>query len=519
MIPFTRVLLHFAGVLLATAAPAFAAQPNIIVYLADDMGMGDTSVYQDWTGNAAGKQLHTPNTERLAARGIRFTDAHSPSSRCSPTRYALLTGRYCWRTTLKHWVLFGVHCDPLIAPEITTLPEFLQCEGYRTGLVGKWHLGLTYTRSDGSPADGWEDADLTRPIANGPLEHGFDFFHGISRSHGTSGPNGSKWKNTPEQARGPGWMHGRSITGATGEGKKLDGSYVLDEIGPVLQREAQTLLQSAGKDPFFLYFASPANHAPYTPCRQLAGRPVRGASKFKNGQPTDSARLDFIYENDVQLGLLLDYLEKTDDPRRPGQALIENTLVIFASDNGAEIKSKTATGPLRSHKGSTYEGGHRIPFIASWPAGGIPAGSTSDRLLGLNDLYGTIADILQKPLPPRGAEDSFSQLAALRNEKTPARAPLFPNDHQEATKKRSDERAWVAVRSNATPLPGRWKLFLDHRFAFHGELHPQELYNLAADPREETNLLHKPQAKPALDFLMRAAERAKGDGGRTRTLE
>jgi len=131
--------------------------PNIIVFLADDMGMGDTSAYQDWCGNPDPAQLHTPAMDKLAENGVRFTDAHSPSSRCSPTRYALLTGRYCWRTRLKHWVLFGVHCDPLIERDRVTLPEFLQKEGYMTGMLGKWHLGLTYSAANGKPSKGWKE--------------------------------------------------------------------------------------------------------------------------------------------------------------------------------------------------------------------------------------------------------------------------------------------------------------------------------------------------------------------------
>ena len=118
--------------------------PNIVIFLADDMGIGDTSAYQDWCGNPDNAQLHTPAMEKLAENGVRFTDAHSPSSRCSPTRYALLTGCYCWRTRLKHWVLFGVQCPPLIERERLTLPEFLKQSGYVTGILGKWHLGLTY---------------------------------------------------------------------------------------------------------------------------------------------------------------------------------------------------------------------------------------------------------------------------------------------------------------------------------------------------------------------------------------
>ncbi len=505
--------------------------PNIIVLLADDMGLGDTSAYQDWTGNSDADQLSTPAMEELARRGVRFTDAHSPHSRCTTTRYALLTGRYCWRTRLKHWVLFGVHAPPLIHRERTTLPEFLQAAGYTTGMVGKWHLGLTYRRSDGRPADGWEDADLESPLYDGPLDHGFDFFYGMARSHGTSGPDDAHGKrNTRDQAVGPGWLDGRRVVGATGDGKRLDGSYRLDEVGNVVDEQAFRFLDAAvasGKKPFFLYFASPANHSPYTPSRGIGGIPVRGHSRFVDGRPTASDRADFIYQNDVHLRRLMDFLRSTADPRRPGCRLSENTLLVFTSDNGADRPDKRFTGPIRSHKGSVYEGGHRIPLIAVWPAGGIgdddpdTPGQSCDRLFGLNDWFATLAEILGRPLPPlqgpgRGAEDSISGLAALRGEPWNPRPPLFSNDHKEASKRLSDRRAWVAVRSNAAPIPGQWKLLLDHRFAFRGEVHPQELYELGSDLREQRNRLGDPSAAAAVRFLVDAARRAAGDQGHSR---
>jgi arylsulfatase A len=522
------------GLLLVQSARGESTPPNIVIFLADDMGAGDTSAYQDWAGNSDQQQLHTPAMEELARRGIRFTSAHAPHSRCTTTRYALLTGRYCWRTPVKHWVLFGNHGDPLITRQRITLPEFLQDAGYVTGMVGKWHLGLTYRRSDGSLAQGFDDADLRQPLADAPVDHGFDFFYGISRSHGTSGPGGLKRLNTPQQSTGPGWINGRQVVGATAAGKELvAGSYNYWEVGNVVDREAHAFLGRAvaGGKPFFLYFASPANHGPYTPSKTISGIPIAGASRYKNGTPTESNRQDFVYQNDVHVSRLLHYLKTTADPRRPKHPLIDNTLFVFTSDNGAEKNNKQFTGPLRSNKGSTYEGGHRVPFIASWPAGGVgdgdhsTPGKTQSTLLGLNDLYATVAEVLEKPLPPvtgveRGAEDSISQLSALKGNATFRRsAALFPNDHQQASKKLSDERAWVAVRSNITPLAGQWKLFLDHRYAYKQEVHPQELYNLAVDPLEQENLLQDPQAKPALDYLIAQAIRAAGDDGFTRTVK
>ncbi len=535
LLRFTSLLfLGLLGTAAATAAasrPANLPPPNLVFLLADDMGAGDTSAYQSWSHNSDAVQLHTPAMDRLAKMGVRYLDAHAPSSRCSPTRYALLTGRYCWRTRLKHWVLFGVQCDPLIERARLTLPEFLQQAGYRTGMVGKWHLGLSYRKADGTPASGWDDADLTQPLADGPLDHGFDSFHGMSRSHGSAGPDGTT-RNSPTQKIGPGWIHDRRVTGATGNGKALDGSYRYHEVGDVIDREALAFLRTAAGEtrPFFLYFASPANHSPYTPSAKLGDTPIAGASRYVNGQPTGSTRLDFIYQNDVHLARLMDFLAQTPDPRRPGHPLSENTLVVFSSDNGADKPDKSFTGPVRSYKGSVYEGGHRIPFLASWPLGGIGDGDAatpgrdSTRLIALTDMFATMAEILGRPLPPLrgaayGAEDSVSQLAALRGESCPPRIPVFSNDHFEASKELSDERAWVGVRSDTAPLPGQWKVLLDHHYAWRQQINPKELYNLAEDPMEARNLINEPAARPALDHLVEQARLAAGDNGTTRQLQ
>ena len=234
-----------------------------------------------------------------------------------------------------------------------------------------------------------------------------------------------------------------------------------------------------------------------------------------------------MYQNDVHVGRLLDFLDRTPDPRRPGHMLRDNTLFVFSSDNGAERSSKVCTGPLRSHKGSVYEGGHRVPFLACWPHGGVGDGQAKtpgrecDRLCALNDMFATVAEAIGKPLPPLqghsyGAEDSISQLAAMKGVLTDPRAAIFPNDHKEASEKKSDKRAWVAVRSNATPLAGQWKLFLDHRYAWQQEMFPQELYNLTNDLIESENLLDDPEYSGVVGFLLEQARTAAGDEGHTR---
>jgi arylsulfatase A len=508
-----------------------ANQPNIVLFMADDMGMGDTSAFQDFTGNADEVQLHTPNMERLAYIGVRFTDAHTPSSRCTTTRYSLLTGRYSWRNRLKYWVLFGVQGDPLIEKDRPTIASMLQGEGYRTAMFGKWHVGLRYRRADGTPAAGWEDADLNQPLFDGPLDHGFDVAQFTSRSHGTSGPdagkkNGGK-SNGPKQSKGPGHIHGRTIVGATSQGKQLVGeggdAYVLTKLGSRHSDHAVEFLRDHlsrnAASPFFIYYPANANHGPYTPDAAIGGKPVAGASRTKSGKPMD-ARHDLIYENDVALGRLIDWLEATDDPRSPEQKMIHNTLVIFTSDNGAEKNSDVASGPFRSHKGSCFEGGHRVPFIAAWAAGGIKPGTTNASPIGLQDLYSTFAEIVGSNLPDlrageKGAEDSLSVLAALKGERLEQRAPLFFNDHSEMKKA---DNAVAAMRVDdptfdGTTREGQWKIFYDARLLRAGEVHPFALYELKSDQWENINRIDEADLKPLIHHLNTQALLHRNSGG------
>jgi arylsulfatase A len=531
------------GACVALAAPLICAstlnaksndRPNIVLMMADDMGLGDTSAYQDFTGNSDSDQISTPNMQRLARMGIRFTDAHTPSSRCSPTRYALLTGRYPWRNRLKHWVLFGAQGDPMIEVDRPTLGSLMQTQGYRTAVVGKWHVGLRYRRSDGGPAAGWDDADLTQPLWDTPLDHGFDFCRFTSRSHGTSGATKANKKkpNNATQSIGPGHIHGRLAIGATGDGKRLvednPNAYVLEELGSRHSDHAIEFLDAhrvggaSQSTPFFLYYPSNSNHGPYTPDTKIAGKPVAGAARNMADEPMD-VRSDYIYENDVALGRLIDYLESNDDPRRPGCKLIENTIVIFTSDNGAERDSEVATGPFRSHKGSAYEGGHRVPFIVAWSEGGVgdgdasKPGKTSDELIGLHDLFATFSEVLGQPLPDlrrgeKGAEDSVSVLAAWKVEPL-EHGPMFFHDHSQAK-----DHAASAIRIddpvvNGQIQTGQWKLFFDASLLRRGEVHPVELFDLSTDPEEQTDRLPESSLRPLVKMLSREALRHRTAGG------
>jgi len=521
----------------------FLDRPNVVLFMADDMGMGDSSAYQFLTGNSDTQQIHTPAMQKLANMGMLFTDAHTPSSRCTPTRYGLLTGRYPWRARMKHWVLFGVQGDPLIEEDRPTLATLFRSCGYATAMVGKWHLGLRYTRSDRKPAAGWEDADLTKDVFDGPCDHGFDYARFTSRSHGTSGPDAGTTgpkaaknkkgnRNTPTQTTGPGHIHNRRIIGATGNGKQLantgDLAYDLHSLGSRHSDHAMEFLtqhlrnRETSFDPFFLYYPSNSNHGPYTVDTEIGEKKIKGSGRMVSGDPA-SVRLDYIYENDVALGRLLDFLQETRDPRRPSRKLIENTIIIFTSDNGAEVTAKTATGPVRSNKGSCYEGGHRVPFIVSWPEGKIgngdaeSPGNKSDELVGLQDLYSTFSKILGKPLPnlkegEKGAEDSYNILPAWEG-KPLAHRPMFYNDHKEAK-----NGAACAMRIDnpiveEKPIKGKWKIFFDDSLLRYGKAIPTELFELSSDPMESKNRIAEKGLKPLIQELISTARLHRNVGG------
>ncbi len=498
--------------------------PNIVIFLVDDMGTGDTSAYQDWTGNQDDEQLDTPNLERLARLGVRFTDAHTPSTVCTPTRYGLLTGRYSWRTPLKHQVAFGPQHFPLIEKERPTLATMLKGVGYRTGISGKWHVGLTFSKSDGTPAEGWDDADVRQPLADCPLDHGFDYSFITSRSHGSSA-------NT-------GWIEGRTCLCATGQGPQDVEGYDLYQTGVRNFEQACSFLNDHLEDgenqkaPFFLYYASNSNHLPHTACKDLNGVPVAGKGQFKNGkrelsrphattndpngwestewgkkldkvggcESNSPERLDYIYENDVAVGQVLAYLESHDDPRNPSHKLIDNTLFIFTSDNGAENAGKESHGFLRGRKAHIHEAGHRVPTIAVWKEGDIGDGDdsspglTSQISFGLNDLFMSLAELTGADVTSEKgcAEDSVSVLPFLSGRKDEAFEPHTMVLHDDYIMGPT-----LAIRE------GKWKLIVGEELVRGGELKPLALFDLSDNVKEDElqNLVKSPDHTELVESL------------------
>lgn len=489
----------FAISLVALWVSAFAvravgeAKPNIIVVLADDLGFGDLSC------NNPASKIQTPHADRLAAEGMRFTDAHTPSSVCTPTRYGLLTGRYAWRTRMTSGVLDGIS-PPLIEPDRVTVASFLKSQGYATACVGKWHLGLQWTRKDGSPEsdDRGEKGvrpgfaiDYTTPFTGGPTALGFDRFFGIAASLNMP-PfcylDGDRPVHLPtmpqERIRDANFA-------ATDEGLRSP-DFTNFGVMPRFAGEAIAFIEeraaSPGKRPFFLYAPLSSPHLPVVTNQEYLGK--SGAGEYG----------DFVVETDAFLGAILETLDRT--------GLADNTLVLFTSDNGglyhywdaseaddlqyysvagrgAHIREFGHQGNswMRGTKADIWEGGHRVPFLVRWP-GKTPAGAVSGELVELTDLLATAAAIVGAQLPAGAGPDSFDMLPALLAEKPATPVREFAVHHSLS--------GVFAVRQ------GPWKLVPDHRgsggFSNPKSLDPAkvggpqgQLYHLQDDPSETKN--------------------------------
>lgn len=480
------------------AAVGRAQLPNIVVVLADDMGWGDPQSYQP------ASKIPTPNIDRLAREGMRFTDVHSPSSVCTPTRYGLLTGRYAWRTSLTSGVLDGFG-PPLIDPQQDdTLAQLLKRSGYRTAAVGKWHLGMHWFDKRGDPmprrTGGFrpgDDVDYTAELRGGPLDVGFDTFFGISASLDMSPYCFLRNRSVEMIPDIPVPASRADIFSGLAAGVRSRG-FRVEDVLPRLAEEAERLIdQQAGRDePLFLYMPLASPHLPVAPVRPGSSR----AGLYG----------DFVFETDRALGTVLEALDRN--------GLSDDTLVLFTSDNGGlwhwwdfraaddgGASPRTARGDyvrgyghqsnaaLRGTKADIFEGGHRVPFVVRWP-GQAAAGTTSDALVVLTDLYATVAEIAGTEAQGTSGQDSHSLVPVLQGSGGSGRTSAV---HHSA-------RGMFAIRK------GDWKLVAGRGsggFTVPREIDGSggQLYDLAADPQETENLYgSRPEVVAELEELLRA---------------
>jgi arylsulfatase A-like enzyme len=455
-----------------SAVATAADKPNIIFILCDDLGTGDVKCL-----NPEGK-IATPHMDRLAKEGVKFTDAHSGSSVCTPTRYGIMTGRYAWRSKLQSGVLGGLS-PRLIEQGRMTVASLLKEQGYSTHCVGKWHLGMDWARK-GEVAElniesqaQVNNVDYMKPITNGPTSVGFDTYFGISASldmvpycfiendHVAANPtetmklvmngSGDKMSFTREGPGSPGFRG--------------------EDVLPTLTKRALKLIEEKKSSPFFIYMPLNSPHTPILPSEKWIGK--SGLSLYA----------DFVMETDDAIGQVM---RATEDA-----GIAKETLIIVTSDNGCSpqanfpaliAKGHNPSYNMRGHKADIFDGGHRVPFIVRWP-GKVKGGQTSTQLVCLTDFMATAADIVGTKLPDTAAEDSFSFLPALLGESSTAMRKSVIHH---------------SINGSFALRDGDWKLELcagsggwsDPRPGSPGEkgLPDTQLYNLKDDIAEKTNL-------------------------------
>jgi arylsulfatase A-like enzyme len=412
----------------------YAAAPNIVFILADDLGYGDVNCFG---GDRC--QIETPHFDRLAREGMRFTDAHANASVCVPSRVAIMTGRYPWRFGSPvrggPWGFLGTR----LATDQHTLGTMLRSAGYRTGYVGKWHLGTKMQTADGQ-TQGPTNVDYRKPLKIGPPQYGFDdsfILPGSLDMFPYAFVRNNQWVGDVTAQKG--WSAFNRVGPAA---EDFEDTKVLDTFSSEAERFIRTnAARAKGGQPFFLYLALTAPHTPTSPSGKFEGKSSLGIYG------------DFVMETDDCIGRVLAALD--------AQGLTENTLVIATSDHGAapyagrrreatflqlkelEKEGHYSSGPFRGYKFSVYEGGFRVPFVARWPAV-VPPRTTCDKLIGLQDLMATIAEITDTTLATDQAPDSISMLALLTNP---------------ATKATRTSMAFEATRARAIRV-GPWKLCL-----------------------------------------------------------
>ena len=443
-------------------------KPNIIYLLADDWGYGDVSCLNP------DSKIPTPHTDQLASEGMIFSDAHSNSAVCTPTRYGVMTGRYCWRSRLQRGVLGG-YSEPLIEDGRLTVPLLLRDQGYTTACVGKWHLGLGWQIGDGAERANKETVDFSAPLSDGPHTVGCDHSFIIPASLDMEpycyiedgmvveqpveeiedSPRPAFWRGG---ACAPGFMHETCLLELT-----------IRAEGFINQHAKEN-----GDKPFFLYFPAPSPHTPHFARERFAGRSQAGEYG------------DYVTEHDWSVGRILAAVKRN--------GLADNTLIIVTSDNGCHAEpiglqekyDHLGNYIYRGQKSDAWDGGHRIPLIASWP-GVIEPGSRCDKTVCLTDLLATVAGICDVDLPSDAGEDSCNILPYMRGaqEQTIREATVHHSISGEFAI-RKDQWKLVACRGS-----GGWSL---READVPADAPPMQLYDMASDPEEQKNLYYKQSA-------------------------
>lgn len=496
-------LLSLCFALLSVTAWA-AEKPNIVLVLCDDLGYGDVQCL-----NPEGK-IATPNSDALAKAGMTFTDAHSGSAVCTPTRYGLLTGRYAWRSKLQNGVLGGLS-PPLIEPGRLTVAGLLKQHDYHTACIGKWHLGLDWVKQPGKAvselsiepaAQNW-NVDYAKPYSGGPLSVGFDHYYGIAASLDMvpyTFLENDRVTVVPTMEKAFKMLPGRRPLQYTRKGPAAE-SFEAEQVLPALTEKAIEYITERAADaksgkPFFLYLPLASPHTPVAPTERW------------RGQSGINSYADFVMQTDDALGEVLKTLDEL--------GLAENTLVIVTSDNGcspqADFPELARHGHNPNHvfrgaKADIYEGGHRVPFFVRWP-GRVQAGAMCEQTVCLVDVLATCADLLDMPLPDDAGEDSVSLLPALEGRTT---RPL-----REATVHHSINGSF-AIRQNQwklclCPGSGGWSAPRPNKRESAG-LPPVQLFDLEADPGEKENL--QAEHPEVVDRLTRLLEKYIADGRST----
>ena len=473
----------------AAEQPVLADRPNVIVVMADDLGIGDISPTNP------NCKIRTPFLQEMADDGLTFLDAHTSSSVCTPTRYGLLTGRYNWRSRLARGVLNG-KSEHLIPADRPTLGHLMQAAGYHTAMIGKWHLGWDWNKTDGT-------IDFTKPVKNGPDINGFDQYYAhcgsldmppyvwVDTGRVTAQPDREEGVTRQEDPYG--WYRKGQI----------GSDFKIDEVLPHLFDKAVSHVKAradstkSGK-PFFLYLALPAPHTPIVPVA-----PFKGSSGI-------NPYADFVVQVDHHMGQLLASLKKS--------GIDENTLIVFTSDNGCspqgnfEVLKEHGHDPsagYRGHKADIYEGGHRVPFIARWP-GHIKPGRTTSALACLTDIYSTLQSLTGQKREDVGGEDGFSLLPVFNGEATSGRNTLV--SHSIGGSFAIRQGPWKLCLSAGS---GGWSDPREPEAKKQG-LPPMQLFNLDMDRSESTNLIAKQpdRAQKLIGLLQTQVENGRSTQGK-----